>query len=245
MMIDGLPRERPAFLVSVMNAEEAELALCGGADLIDCKDPNMGALGALDIEIVRKVVYRIDGRVPVSATIGDLPTEPRLMVDAASTMAATRVDIIKVGFFGDMDARPAISALGAASFAPCRLVAVLMADRSPDFSLLYDLACAGFAGVMLDTADKASGRLTSVLPGKRLREFTRSARGYGLFAGLAGSLRLADISDLMEFSPDVLGFRGALCISGRASTLDPARISEVRRYVDEATLPATCREIVG
>ena len=33
-------------LVSVVSAEEARLALAGGADIIDVKDPSEGALGA-------------------------------------------------------------------------------------------------------------------------------------------------------------------------------------------------------
>ena len=46
-MIEGLRRGRPAFLASVINADEADIALEGGADIIDCKDPASGALGAL------------------------------------------------------------------------------------------------------------------------------------------------------------------------------------------------------
>ena len=60
-MIYGLRQGRPAFLASVTNAAEAETALAGGADIIDCKDPSSGALGALDLAAVREIVTRIDG----------------------------------------------------------------------------------------------------------------------------------------------------------------------------------------
>ena len=105
-MIEGLRRDRPAFLASVMTAAEAEMAFRGGAGIIDCKDPASGALGALDAEAVRNIVAVIAGRVPVSATIGDLPAEADAMVSAAAAMSATGVDIVKIGFFGDQDARP-------------------------------------------------------------------------------------------------------------------------------------------
>ena len=130
----------------------------------------------------------------MSATIGDLPAEADVMVDAASAMAATGVDIVKVGFFGDADPRPAIAALGRALGGRTRLVAVLMADQNPDLTLLPVLAAAGFVGVMLDTADKSAGSLTTVLSQDRLAEFVRKAQANGLFAGLAGSLALGDIA---------------------------------------------------
>jgi hypothetical protein len=93
------------------------------------QDPSAGALGALPEAVVREIVEAVADRLPVSATVGDLPPQPRVLVDAAERMAATGVEIVKVGFFGDEDARPAISALGKAKLGRARLVAVLMADR--------------------------------------------------------------------------------------------------------------------
>jgi uncharacterized protein (UPF0264 family) len=241
-MIDGLRRGRPAFLVSVTSADEAELALRGGADVIDCKDPATGALGALEVGKVREIVALLKGRVPVSATVGDLPSEASAMVRATTAMAATGVDIVKIGFFGDADPRPAIAALGEANVGEARLVAVLMADRGPDVSLMPELAAAGFAGSMLDTADKASGRLTDALSNDRLLAFTLAARASGLFAGLAGSLKISDIAELARLGPDVLGFRGALCTVSRVSALDPTRIAAVRRAVDATRSADAARE---
>jgi uncharacterized protein (UPF0264 family) len=241
-MIDALIRRRPAFLASVTSAEEASLALAGAADLIDCKDPSAGALGALPCAIVRDVAARIAGRVLVSATVGDLPPEPRVLVEAVSAMAASGVDIVKIGFFGDDDARPAIAALGRMTLARARLVAVLMADQAPDFDLIAHLAANGFAGVMLDTANKSAGRLSTVMPASRLAEFVHTARKSGLMSGLAGSLRMDDIATLASLAPDVLGFRGALCETGRASKLDLARVAAIRREIDRVQTIETARE---
>jgi len=244
-MIDGLRQGRPAFLASVTNAGEAEVALAGGADIIDCKNPASGALGALSTDTVRKIVQRVDGRLPVSATIGDLPAHPEILTKAAAKMAATGVDVVKIGFFGDSDPRRGIDALGAARAGRIRLVAVLMADRDPDFALLGELAAAGFEGVMLDTADKSGGGLTSTLPSDRLAEFVRIARGSSLFVGLAGSLKESDIPVLMELEPDMLGFRGALCSGGRVSAIEPHRVVSVRHGIDAAKLARTQETSVG
>ncbi|HNI07365.1 MAG TPA: (5-formylfuran-3-yl)methyl phosphate synthase, partial [Thiobacillaceae bacterium] len=61
------------WLASVTGAEEARLALAAGADLIDCKNPAAGALGALPRATVAEVLAAVGGRRPVSATIGDFP----------------------------------------------------------------------------------------------------------------------------------------------------------------------------
>jgi uncharacterized protein (UPF0264 family) len=241
-MIEGLRRGRPAFLASVRNAAEAELALRGGADVIDCKDPATGALGALDRAVVQEIVESVNGRAPVSATIGDLPADPDVMRAAAVAMAATGIDIVKVGFFGECDPRPAIAALGSEDFARARLVAVLMADRDPDFALLPVLAAHGFRGAMLDTAGKSSGSLTDVLSAARLAEFVASAHAAGLLAGLAGSLQSCDVAKLQRVKADILGFRGALCVSGRASGLDAARIAAVRSEIERVQTAVSARE---
>ncbi len=241
-MIEGLRRGKPAFLASVTNADEAEIALGGGADIIDCKDPASGALGALSTQTVREIVERVRKHLPVSATVGDLPSDPDVLTEAVAAMAATGVGVVKIGFFGDSDPHAAISALGAAPSGSAQLVAVLMADRNPDFDLLPVLAEAGFVGVMLDTADKGAGRLTSVLSVDRLTGFVRTARDHDLFAGLAGSLRESDIAMLASLHPDMLGFRGALCSAGRVSGLEADRVAKVRRSIDEARFAEMARE---
>lgn len=233
-MIEGLRRGKPAFLASVTNASEAEIALGGGADIIDCKDPAAGALGALPLATVRDIVIRVDGRASVSATVGDLPSDPEVMRAAAIAMAETGVDVVKVGFFGEEDPRAAISALGSACSRSTKLVAVLMADQAPDFAVLKALRDARFAGVMLDTADKAAGSLTTVLPLRQLGEFLRIARAHDLFAGLAGSLRERDIAVLTPLEPDMLGFRGALCTAGRKGAIEADCVIAVRRAMDNA-----------
>ena len=86
-------------LASVMNLAEARQAYSGGADIIDLKDPNNGALGALSLTEIGAIVKAISGTVPVSATVGDLPLDAELMLNAARDTAATGVDYVKIGFF--------------------------------------------------------------------------------------------------------------------------------------------------
>lgn len=217
------------FLASVRNEDEALLAMAGGADIIDCKEPRTGALGALPLDVVAHVRHVVPAHLPVSATIGDVPCEPAPVVAAVGAMAATGVDYVKIGFFPGGDARAVIAALKHQNIARAQLVAVLFADQQPDLSLVPDLASAGFAGVMLDTAAKAGGSLLAHQPLSNLSAFVKSARSAGVFAGLAGSLRLEDIDRLRAAEPDFLGFRGALCTGAqRAATLDARALAAVR-----------------
>jgi len=63
-------------LVSPMNIEEACAAIEGGADILDVKNPKEGSLGANFPWAIRAVVDLAAGRMPVSATIGDLDFKP-------------------------------------------------------------------------------------------------------------------------------------------------------------------------
>ncbi|HMK14640.1 MAG TPA: (5-formylfuran-3-yl)methyl phosphate synthase [Burkholderiales bacterium] len=213
-------------LASVKSLPEARLALACGADIIDLKDPEAGALGALPLDTVARVVRMVDRRCTVSATLGDLPMQPQILCETAAKTAATGVDFIKVGFFSA--AKDCIAALAGKA----RLIAVLFADRSPDFNLLADFADAGFAGVMLDTASKTNGNLRSRMDSSALQEFVQRARALGLVTGLAGSLQLEDVPDLIKLAPDYLGFRGALCAgTERNRGLELSRVSALRNAI--------------
>jgi uncharacterized protein (UPF0264 family) len=236
---------RPRFLASVTSVPEALTALAAGAEIIDGKNPAQGALGALPHAIVRDIVEAVAHSVPVSATVGDLPAAPELLCDAAMAMAATGVDLVKIGFFDGGDAQASIAALGQLDLGPARLVGLLLADRDPDFNLIAAMAAAGFAGVMLDTATKDGRALTDVMNTSEISRFVDVARASGLFVGLAGALRLEHIQAVAALSPDVIGFRGALC-SGtrREGSIEEKAVRAVARELSANATPA-CRVLAA
>ncbi len=233
---DGFVAPMTRMLASVTGVAEAEIALAAGADIIDLKDPSRGALGAVDPAIVRATVAAVAGRCPVSAVTGDLPMDPVAVRQAVEAMAATGADFVKIGIFpaGDFQGGDPIATIAALKplAGRARLIAVMMADRAPDFSFLPVLASAGFAGAMLDTADKSGGRLLEVISLSRLKAFVEAARAEGLLVGLAGSLEAPDIPRLLVLAPDVLGFRGALCgAPGRAGVIDRHAAAAIRALI--------------
>lgn len=227
-------------LASVTSEAEALVAASGGADIIDCKDPAMGALGALQHAVVARIREAVPAHIPVSATIGDLPAEPETVVTAARAMLGTGCDIVKVGLFPGGDAHATIAQLGRHVSQQSSLVAVLLADEPLDLALVAALGEAGFAGVMLDTAAKDGRTLLDHRDAGALSAFIAEAHAAGLFAGLAGSLRLVQIPELLALEPDVLGFRGALCrASDRRGALDASALADVRSAIPHSVrMPA-------
>jgi dihydroneopterin aldolase len=223
-------------LASVTGPDEAEIVLAAGVDLIDLKDPSRGALGARPPSVVRETVAVVAGRRPVSAVTGDLPMQPSAVLAAVTAMAETGVDYVKVGIFPGGDAPGSIRALAPLA-ERVRLVSVQFADRSPDLLLLPLVAEAGFAGAMLDTAEKSSGRLLDHMDLPGLRRFVDACGQHGLLSGLAGSLEAPDVPRLLLLRPGFLGFRGALCgTDGRAGRIDPEAVRQIRALIPPETI---------
>lgn len=225
-------------LASVTGVDEARIALSGGVDIVDLKDPKSGALGAVALDVMHKTVSFVAGRTPVSAVCGDLPMEPETIRAKAEEVAATGVDYVKVGFFPSAD-----TAVCAEALAPLagrtKLIAVLFADLAPDFEFLPAFAKHGFHGAMVDTALKGKGRLLDYMPPERIPLFVERARSLGLVVGLSGSLEAPDIPRLLPFSPDFLGFRGALCdASERTGSISADAVAQIRELIPEEPKPS-------
>ena len=218
-------------LASVNSVAEALLVLNAQVDIIDLKQPERGALGALDTNLVEQIVTKIAGRCPVSATVGDLPMQPELVFNAVKAMANTGVDYVKIGFFPEGDWLATVAKL--AELTPkTALIAVLFADTQPDFAIITALKQAGFTGVMLDTMDKHKGSLTQVMTQTDIAQFVSLAKTQALLCGLAGSLRLDDIATLMPYQVDYLGFRGALCVQHqRTGQLNQLAITQIKQAI--------------
>ncbi len=216
------PVSPPRLLVSVRDPAEAEAALLAGADLIDAKDPERGALGALDPTTVAAIMGRLRGAPVQTSAVAD-------SADGLTAMARTGAHWVKHGVGRALWRDPAALARIAGAV-PGRVIAVLFAEDEPDAGLVPTLAGAGFSGAMIDTAGKAGVRLPDLVGADDLAAFVAACRGRGLLCGLAGSLRIGDIAALSAAGPDYLGFRGGLCRGyDRTNGIDPLRVAEAVR----------------
>lgn len=217
-------------LASVTSAEEAEIAIRHGADIIDLKDVST-AFGAVPPALVKATVDTARQRRPVSAVVGQIAMEPAAMVEAASHVAASGTSYVKVGLYPDARRADCIRALSSLTNR-VKLIGVMFADHGADEALVPLMAQSGFAGVMIDTARKTSGRLLDHMDISMIGHFVDATHERGLIAGLAGSLEAPDIPRLLLLAPDVLGFRRALCAGGeRNSPIDSNAIDIVRAMI--------------
>lgn len=233
-------------LASVNSLEEAALALTAGVDIIDLKQPASGALGALEIGVVKQICSYCNGQRPVSSTVGDLPMQPGLIFDAVRAVAETAVDYIKIGFFPGGDWPGTVRKLSTlATGRNPALIAVLFADTEPVPAMIDVLKTAGFKGVMLDTMDKQKGSLTDLMTSTQIKQFVARVKSRRMLCGLAGSLRLGDIPGLVSYQPDYLGFRGALCVrQERTAQLDEHSITKIKQAIDYANTGNSSKQLV-
>jgi uncharacterized protein (UPF0264 family) len=230
-------------LISVRSLGEALAAAEHGADLIDLKEPQAGALGALPLRDIAAIVEVLRARYPrlrLSATVGDVHAVPAAWLQRVSDTAACGVDDVKVGL-APKDAA-LLARLGALAEAglPCgaRIVPVLLADDGMPTALIDRCRDLPFAALMLDTQDKAQGSLVGQRRGDELRGFVAAAQARGKSAGLAGSLRREDIPSLLAIDCDFAGFRGAVCTHDRRGELEPALVAALRKARDHEALGA-------
>jgi uncharacterized protein (UPF0264 family) len=212
-------------LVSVRSAAEAELALTGGAQLIDVKEPARGALGAASWEEVQGVVVAVAGRVPVSAALGELCDDRGVAVPSGVAYAKLGL----AGAAGD-SAWPQRweKALGRLPD-HVRRVAVAYADwraaaAPPPADVIRHGSGVGCTALLVDTFIKGRGDLFTHLTRHELEELLAAARDRCWLTVLGGSLSAEAVPSAAELGPDYLAVRGAACRGGRSGVLDPERV---------------------
>ena len=217
-------------LASVRNLDEANLAYQGGADIIDLKEPNEGALGAVPLSQIHHAVDDLWEKCIISATIGDLPADSAQINEKVIQTAETGVDYVKIGMFSDRHIETCLPSLVHCANKGIAIIAVLFADMDFDVDFAIQIAAdARLKGVMLDTARKGSGNLLTHRNIMQLEYFVNRAKQNDLLTGLAGSLTTDDIPTLLRAAPDYVGFRTALCDNNmRIGSLNEQAIATVR-----------------
>ncbi|MEA2380206.1 MAG: (5-formylfuran-3-yl)methyl phosphate synthase [Solirubrobacteraceae bacterium] len=226
-------------LVSVRDAAEARLAVAGGVDVVDVKNPAEGALGAPAPAVIAAVRDVLPAELPLSAAIGDLPCLPGTAALAALGAARSGAAYVKLGLFGASATDDAVAVLRAAREAvdgDAAVIAVAYADaaRVPSRPLapseLVTVARrAGVSGCLIDTGIKDGSGLLSWLDPDALADVVAEAHDAGLEIALAGELRAEDLAAIRATGADIAGVRSAACRDGRrTAALDPARIARLR-----------------
>jgi uncharacterized protein (UPF0264 family) len=226
-------------LVSVIDGAEARVAVAGGIDIVDVKNPAEGSLGAAAPRVIAQVRAVLPAELPLSVAIGDMPSLPGTAALAALGAVRSGADYVKLGLWGASNTQDAVAVLSAAREAVDRdaaVIAVAYADAArvpsrplPPWELVTAARRAGISGCLLDTAIKDGRGLLSWLSADALADLVAEAHGAGLEMALAGELRAEDLAAVRGTGADIAGVRSAACRDGRrTAALDPRRIARLR-----------------
>lgn len=228
-------------LVSVRSAAEARLALAGGADLIDVKEPIAGSLGAASAQVWREVVGTVAGVRPLSAALGEVRD-----FQPGDLNALADYQFAKLGLAGCRGLSDWIERWRAAlSTLPGHVTPVAVAyadDHAAESPAPWEVARIGFElgcrALLIDTYYKSNGGVFDVIGQAELRETFQQTRRLGMMVVLAGSLRLVRLQDALSLEPDFIAVRGAVCQGNRENALDEQL---VRTWADQLHFPSSIR----
>jgi len=230
-------------LVSVTDAHEARVAVEGGVDIVDVKNPAEGSLGAPGPGVIERVREVVPPERPVSAAIGNLPNLPGTAALAALGAARSGAAYVKVGLWGTSTTDEAVAVLRAVRDAidgGATVIAAAYADAErvpgeplPPEAVVEAARRAGAGGCLLDTAVKDGRGLFEWLTAEALEALVAEGHAAGLEMALAGALRAQDLSLVRATGADIAGVRSAACRDGqRAAALDAERIRRLRADCD-------------
>jgi uncharacterized protein (UPF0264 family) len=237
-----------------MNEKEASEAITGGADIIDVKNPQEGALGANYPWVIKRIKEITPKNLEVSCTLGEVGNLPGSVSLAALGAASLGVDYIKVGLYGIKTPQEAIFLLqnvhrAAKDCNPKIKVAVAgYADAERigaiDPLLIAEIAHKSQVDVaMIDTSVKDGKNLFDYLTLEQLKKFVNSAHVFGLKAALAGSLQKQDLPVVYGLGADIAGVRGAACTNSNRVTGQITRklVNELVEVVRQADTQANVK----
>lgn len=220
------PHGHPQLLVSVRNGEEARLAIAGGCDILDVKEPSRGSLGMADLDQIAEVLHvaRSNRRgLCVSIALGEAnewtSERPVPPLDQSGGIGdRTYFKLGTAGLAGDRNwaAHWAAARQRLAGSVDPQWIIVGYSDSGPANAPNIDeiIAAAddqGCAGVLIDTFSKSAGGLFSWLPVDQLVQSAVDAQRRGLLFAVAGRLQLEDLPLVVTIGTDIVGIRSAAC----------------------------------
>ena len=256
----------PLLLVSVRDCQEAAAAVAGGADIVDVKDPANGPLGYAGPEDIAAIAREVDGRLKVSAALGEcrdwLERDRPPQLSPAQTH---QLDWVKLGPAGLADAEDwmatwlqaqratkraaetcgletaPVAETTAASKSP-QWVAVAYADceraRSPEPEAMLQAASQqNCAALLLDTYVKDGRTTFDWLSESRLHQLRQAAAEAGLLFALAGQISVGHTPQIRDLQPDIVAVRGAACDqSDRGRAVSADRVQSLKKVLLEAAV---------
>lgn len=218
-------------LVSVRDEAEAAVAFRGGAGILDVKEPLQGSLGAAEWPVWKSIDKLCDKwQIPMSVAVGEL-SDPATLDRCGDIPLGTTY--AKCGLSGMRSVanwqdrwQQFVTALPRGT----QPVLVHYADSttadSPCFEAIIELLSTEQPrALLIDTFEKVDGKgLLQSVDVEALEAAREATTAKNQLLVLAGSLRLDDLDAIGELAPDWVAVRGAVCASGRTSTVCEERV---------------------
>lgn len=197
-------------LTSVKSCKETSLVSLYNVDIIDFKNPDKGALGAMPAHKIKSCLKILPSSQETSATIGDIDNTNDIKKRVIE-LSKLNINFIKVGIFFNEKELYKLSNLKSLIRSNKKLIAVIFADYNYSDQIIKKIKKAKFDGILIDTANKKKGNLRYFLSKNKIKNFINTSKKNKLSIGLAGSLQICDINPLLKLKPHYIGFRSALC----------------------------------
>lgn len=240
MSISPFDFSTPKLLISVRNLAEAQIALQGGCDWLDVKEPSAGSLGTPSLEQLADIATLSSAFLGWSSAAGELKD----LTDATwNTIHRSfpHLSLVKVGLSGYPNHSAALERLRSLKDQQPRanLATVHYADHlianSPPWQQTLEIAVAIESPVLLiDTFSKNGNTLFDHVPLEQLQRIRDQLTSLGIALAVAGSLQAEHVPLIIhKIHPDLVAFRGAACKSGRNSELCAARVALLKRFLQQ------------
>jgi uncharacterized protein (UPF0264 family) len=222
----------PGLLVSVRSADEVAAALGGGADIIDVKEPAKGPLAPAEAEVVAAVIDAVDGRVPVSAALGEW--SPNAITEAHWHLELP-LQYVKWGLAGYahtpgwgedlLDTRrelPINTEMVMVAYADWERAKSVPPAEVAKFAKRFR-----FKAFLLDTYGKDGKTLLDFMPAKEVAALVDGLKRVYTTVAVGGSLRPEQLKQLKGVAPDYFAVRTSACAAGkRDGVIDATRVKK-------------------
>ncbi len=223
------------FLISLKNIEEISNEVIEEVDILDLKNPLKGAIGAWELNNIKRVISIHKKKITISATLGDVFGDKEFLIKLKK-FDCLGLDFIKFGLLS-IDQKNLFEKLRMieSRVFKTNLVCVVFVDKKNHLNLVnnnlnYFLKC-GVKNILLDTFGKKKGDLLNFCKTDYLRKFISKCKKKNIKIGLAGGLKEIQIPLIVKLNPDIVGFRSAICRSNkRTSSIDIKKIKKLSGY---------------
>ncbi|MCS6865877.1 MAG: (5-formylfuran-3-yl)methyl phosphate synthase [Gemmataceae bacterium] len=220
----------PGLLVSVRSAEEVAAALAGGADIIDVKEPSKGPLAPAEAEVVAAVIDAVNGRVPVSAALGEW--SPHAITEAHWHLELP-LQYVKWGLAGYahtpgwgedlLETRrelPISTEMVLVAYADWERAKSIPPAEVAKFARRFR-----FKAFLLDTFGKDGRTLLDFLKPADLAEIVDGLKRADITVALGGALRPEHLKQLKGMTPHYYAVRTSVCAANkRDGVIDATRV---------------------